>query len=156
MKHTILLFICLFSCGTNPSKNSSYIINQIDYYVQQTDNNKSLVESIIEGVITDEKGEKDTGGFEYYELYDDNRKELYRIRDYETINDLYFERLFYFKKMKLVFVQTKKLRNNIEIEKSEAYLQNSEVIYKDNISSKKIDFLINRAKTYVNQFKNSL
>ena len=103
MKHTILLFICLFSCGTNPSKNSSYIINQIDYYVQQTDNNKSLVESIIEGVITDEKGEKDTGGFEYYELYDDNRKELYRIRDYETINDLYFERLFYFKKMKLVF-----------------------------------------------------
>ncbi|WP_430928526.1 hypothetical protein [Polaribacter marinivivus] len=76
MKKCIILFsFILFSCFSD-FKNKK---EEIDIYVKDLNNNSStLISSITEGSILNKKETAVIGGFEFYEYFKSDKKELFK------------------------------------------------------------------------------
>jgi len=128
-------------------------ILKINKYIEKVNNNKDLVESITEGSIKYGKNLKRRGGFEYYEFFAENPKELYRIEFHMNTDDYLIEN-YYYKNNQLVFAESVIKKENGESIKTKIYLKDSKIIYQVKSDYVDAEKLIENGKKYLTEFKN--
>jgi hypothetical protein len=121
-------FLILICKGQEKTNIEDSIVSEIKAYVSKVDSDESLAEGITEGII---ENDGQSGGFEIYNLFDKESKELFRIRYNEAI-DTISNISFYYKDNKLVYVKVEKgLWKNDEytdLFEQEVYFSNEVVI----------------------------
>lgn len=102
---TILMVTTLYSCGPKFNSNSSNVKSMQDAreematiknHIKAIDSNNNLKEEITEGALTDQEGLNDIGSFKYTVYFDEESRELIRIKNVEITNESITEN-FYFK-----------------------------------------------------------
>lgn len=145
-----LLFLTIIACGSKTVKSSDAVLKDTKAIVEKINSNTQLEASVVEGVLTDASGTKDTGHFKYSVYFDAQTKILNRIKNVETTQKTVTEN-FYFKNNKLVFI-------SVEAEgetKKEAYIVNGNVINETSIDADYLKILLNKAKMFQKEFKKS-
>ena len=125
----ILITFILIGCSINlENKSIDSIVTETNKYIEKTRTDKLLVEGISEGTI-EYNGQ--IGGFENYNLFDNETKELVRIRHSES-TDIIIDLIFYYNDNKLIYVKSKQghwSNNKFQKEyEEEVYYHNGKVI----------------------------
>jgi hypothetical protein len=141
----LLVFSLVYSCNT--TKLNQTKMNETDAYVLKINNNKTLEESYVEGVLTDVSGNLDQGHFKYNTFFDNKTNELYRIKNTEITSNSVTEN-FYFNNNKLVFITTK-TENASPIE---MYILNGKVVNNKTGHSQYEEVLLNKARLFQKEF----
>ena len=141
----LLVFSFVYSCNT--VKYNETKMNETDAYVLKINNNKTLEESFVEGVLTDVSGNLYQGRFKYNTFFDNKTNELYRIKNTETTSNTVTEN-FYFNNNKLVFITTK-TENASPIE---MYILNGKVVNNKTGHSQYEEVLLNKARLFQKEF----
>jgi hypothetical protein len=141
----LMVFSFVYSCNT--AKYNLTKKNETDAYVLKINNNKTLEESYVEGVLTDESGNLDLGLFKCNTFFDNKTNVLYRIKNTEITNNTVTEN-FYFNNNKLVFITTK-TENASPIE---MYILNGKVVNNKTEHSQYEEVLLNKARLFQKEF----
>jgi|GEM_PF-948937 len=136
-------------------KKSSKII-KIDSHIWTIDNDKELLTSVIEGVLTDDSGDNDIGGFECYEYYGEDDKKLKKIVCHDNYSSITLDEYYYYKNEKLIQVTSIEENKDDKTKRTtRLYLLKGEVFHEENSNSDKNKLLLEKAKNYLSQFKES-
>ena len=148
LKKCIILFsFILFSCFSD-FKNKK---EEIDIYVKDLNNNSStLISSITEGSILNKKETAVIGGFEFYEYFKSDKKELFKLEYIENTDKIYLEN-YYFKKNKLILVELVENFKKDSIPKL-VYLNKIEVISTNINNQQTIENLLYRGDFFLKNF----
>ncbi|MDW5289984.1 hypothetical protein [Formosa sp. PL04] len=144
----VVLCVTLWSCGTRTHQSDAEIVESLNSYIVKVNDNSTLEQSVVEGVLTDIQGAEDIGTYTYYDYSDTESKALYRIKNIEKTGNTREEN-YYFKDNKLVAITVK----SSVTENKKIYLNNGKIISSLNIDSKEQDLLLTKAKRFQNEYK---
>lgn len=141
---TLIITLTLFSCGTKNVKSDDSVIKTTDTYISKIDTNKNLKEETTEGALTDEKGFEDIGRFKYSVLFDQDSKELFRIKNIEISNRTITE-YYYFQNHNLMYVVS-----STPNQKDKKIYTNGDkkVVSSFNASDDEVKLLLSKAKRF--------
>ena len=144
---SIVSLAILCSCGPKTVTSTDQLVKETETYISKVDANKDLKETTTEGALTDIDGFKDIGTFKYHVLFDENKNELYRIKNIEKTDKTITE-TYYFDKGNLIYVTS--VSNNTS---KKIYLNNrGKVIHSSNISIEEQKLLLDKAKRFKKAF----
>ena len=144
----IILGITLLSCGASKSINEDELMKNLNDYTTKIDENKTLEQTVSDGVLTDLQGAEDIGTYKYYVNFDKESEDLYHIKNVEKTGNVRDEN-YYFKENKLVVVIVK---SSVAKDKK-IYLHKGKIMSSENIDSKESDLLLAKAKRFQNEYK---
>lgn len=119
----VLNYNLVFGQNYKIRSKADKIAKYIDDRCVKTDSNKNLAEGISEGESID-----GNNGFETYFLKSKVGKELYRIRDYYTIDSTYFNEIYYYTNNKLEKAIINRSKLNIKTNVSYFYFFQGKLI----------------------------
>ena len=144
----IIIVSSLYSCGSKKSAvNKEQIIKQVNSYVLKIDSNKNLKSEITEGALTDIDGFNDIGTFKYTVFFDENIKEVFKIKNIEKTDKTITE-TYYFQDNELVY-----LKSTTGTDIKTVYLKKGRVISETNTTSDDLQLLLAKAERFRKAFK---
>jgi len=96
-----LIFLCLSSCA---GKTQDINLKIIDSYVDIIKSRNDFNTSITEGSIYEISNNKIVGGFEFYEYFEEDKKELFRLEYISNTEKSIIENYFY-KNNRLIYIE---------------------------------------------------
>ncbi|PKG50322.1 hypothetical protein [Olleya sp. 1-3] len=130
------------------------IIREITEYTYHRSIDNELESSITEGIIEYGKNFDKTGGFEYYQYYYPENKDLIRI-EYSASTDNYLTENYYYKNGLLIYAERVNKQSNGENEKKRVYLNNGFIIHESKTDFINAKYLIEQGNKYLNEYKAS-
>jgi hypothetical protein len=130
------------------------IIREITEYTYHRSIDNVLESSITEGIIEYGKNFDKTGGFEYYQYYYPENKDLIRI-EYSASTDNYLTENYYYKNGLLIYAERVNEQSNGENEKKRVYLNNGFIIHESKTDFISAKYLIEQGNKYLNEYKAS-
>ena len=118
----------VFKRVDNDNGRTVDFLREITDYIYLINIDKDLNTSITEGEIEYGENLENIGGFEYYEHYYPDTKELIRI-DYSANTQDELSENYYFKNSKLVYVYARIQQSNGGVEIKKLYIHNGKVLY---------------------------
>ena len=144
----IIIVSSLYSCGSKKSVvNKEQLIKEVNSYVLKIDSNKNLKSEITEGALTDIDGFNDIGTFKYTVFFDENIKEVFKIKNIENTDKTITE-TYYFQDNELVYLKS---ASGTDIKN--IYLKKGRVISETNTTSDDLQLLLAKAERFRKAFK---
>ncbi|MDO7171057.1 hypothetical protein [Mariniflexile sp. AS56] len=144
----ILLLVTVLSCGTKTTLSTDAAVAKTEKATLKIDANKNLKETLTEGALTDKDGFKDIGTFKYYVFFDENSKELVKIKNIEITSKTITE-TYYFSDNKLIFITSETANTPAK----KIYIQNKKVVAKEQVNAEEQKILLNKATRFQKAFK---
>lgn len=130
-------------------------IREITDYVYFRNIDKGMNTSITEGEIEYGENLENIGGFEYYEHFYPDTKELIRI-DYSANTKDELSENYYFKNSKLIYVYARIQQSSGGVEIKKLYINDGEILYQSKSDYFKTKDLIQKGHKYLTDWKASL
>lgn len=145
----------VFKRVSNNNRRTVDFLREITDYVYFRNIDKDLNMSITEGEIEYGENMENTGGFEYYQHFYPETKELVRI-DYTANTKDELSENYYFKNSKLIYVYARIQQSTGEVEIKKIYIHNDEVLYQSKSDYFRTEDLIEKGHKYLIEWKDSL
>lgn len=144
----ILFAITLIvSCGPKTSKSIAVITKETDTYISKVNANTSLKEETIEGALTDTEGFKDIGSFKYTTFFNEQSKQLYKIKNVEKTDKTITE-TYYFQDGNLVLIDA-----NLNGKSNQTYIHKGKVLSENKTETPDEKLLLEKAKRFRKAFQ---
>lgn len=142
------LFVTATACGTHASKSEDELVQTLNTYMVKVNENHTLGETVVEGALTDNKGQNDIGSFTYYVNYNKDTKDLCHIKNIENTNQTREEH-YYYKNNTLVTV----LVNATASSDKKIYINKGRIISSLNIAPEEQDLLLAKGERFLKEYK---
>ena len=150
IKHPLYLvfIIVLAACGPKVSKSPESLIKEAEIYSQKIDADKGIKTEMTEGALTDNEGFKDIGKFKYTVFFNNETKELFKIKNIETTDKTITEN-YYFKNNKLIYLESSSKNSKPK----KIYLSKGKVVSAESLSPEEQKLLMAKAKRFQKAFE---
>jgi hypothetical protein len=145
----VIIISVLNSCGPKVGKDSNAILKDTKTHISKIESNKNLKSEVTEGALTDAEGFNDIGTFKYTVYFDENTKELFKIKNVEKTSKTTTE-TYYFQENELVYLKSVS-GNDTKI----LYLKKGRVVSETNTTSDDQQLLLAKAERFQKGFKKS-
>ncbi len=139
----IITVSIFYSCGSKKAAvNEEKLAKETNSYVAIVDKNTNLKKEVTEGALTDAEGFKDIGTFKYTVYFDENTKELFKIKNVE-MTDKTITETYYFQENELVY-----LKSISGTDTKTIYLKKGRVVSETNTTSDDQQLLLAKAQRF--------
>jgi hypothetical protein len=145
----VIILSVLNSCGPKVGKDSNAILKNTKTHISKIESNKNLKSEVTEGALTDAESFNDIGTFKYTVYFDENTKELFKIKNVEKTSKTTTE-TYYFQENELVYLKSVS-GNDTKI----LYLKKGRVVSETNTTSDDQQLLLAKAERFQKGFKKS-